>query len=147
MCYSVHGGGGSAQPPPIGRLGEVGQNPLDEDPPCRPPGLGRPLPSMQTLLGRPLDADLPGCTESQMQIPPGWTEPPGCRPPQYGQQASGMHPTGMHTVSECLLFICPRGVFVRGGLSRGWVSVTETPPPPRYGGRADGTHPTGIDSC
>ena len=77
--------------------------PLDADP--RPPGC-KPL-WMQTPT--PLDADPPwvGLTPGGWADPAGWTDPPGCRPPlgwgpspRYGQQADGMHSTGMHTCYE-----------------------------------------------
>ena len=102
VCQSFCSQRGWADPPGVGQT-----PPLDADPPwMQTPRVGRP-PQMQTPT--PLDADPPwvGLTPGGWADPPGWTDPPGCRPPlgwgpspRYGQQADGMHSTGMHTCYE-----------------------------------------------
>ena len=84
LCVILFTGGRGLHNPPGCRLPldvdpQVGQTPLDADPPgCQPtPGWADPPEVGDTLL----DADPPGV---------------GQTPPRYSQQAGGTHPTGMH---------------------------------------------------
>ena len=93
VCHSVHIG---VSVTPLGRQ-PLGRHPLDRHPLDRHP-LGR-HPWADIPLGRP-----PGQTPPWADTPTFWADTPplGRHPPaQYmlgcGQQAGGMHPTGMHS--------------------------------------------------
>ena len=64
LCHSVHGGRGSAQPPPVGWPGGgLGRPPTNAD----PPGIGQ----------TPPDADPPGLGRPpRCRLPWGWADPP-----------------------------------------------------------------------
>ena len=111
LCVILFTGGGRTSQPPCRQTWGVGQTPpWMQTPPGRPPdadppGVGKTTQMQTSINALPQQLGSPlGLADPLMHTLHGQTLPPMQTPPlQYGQQAGGTHPTGMHTCLKVYL--------------------------------------------